>query len=167
MKIWLELKKRLSPLALVKKDANQEENQFEHYWQEYLSSLVHKSFLVQTLNEGPDFKKQIEELKQRLAFELADIAHEEKSDEELIADLERITQQNEEAITPLEKAQGLLQKLFDLLTNQLYTLASLSEKEPDLPRTHLLRHLKETSSAEQELISHIQELEKKTRAKDT
>ncbi len=160
MSLWIELKKKLFPLDIIKKDAAREESKFERYWQEYLRSLPRKSLLIHNLSEGPGFKQQVQDLKQHLAFELDDIAREEKSDEELIADLKRITNQNEEAVNPLEKAEKRLQKLFDLLTNQLCTLANLSQKDPDLPRNHLIRHLQETSTAEQELIDHIQELEK-------
>lgn len=164
MKLFEALRQRYE--TYLKNDAEKAKTQLKEVLEQYLKDLPQKDQLIHTLREGPDFNQQVNEIKKHLGQELQEIYMEEKSDQEVIDDLGRLKETPEKKeLTPYEKAEKLLQKLFDILANQLQILNNLTSPYPDLPRSHLIRHLHESLWIEKDLVQQIEQLEQKERKK--
>ena len=59
-------------------------------WRDYLETTSTKKAIIEQLGSGEDLSNLLHLLKRLLSSELVDLSNEEKREEELLADLERI-----------------------------------------------------------------------------
>ncbi|HLD05352.1 MAG TPA: hypothetical protein VJG90_06550 [Candidatus Nanoarchaeia archaeon] len=138
-------------------------------WRDYLETTSTKKAIIEQLGSGEDLSNLLHLLKRLLSSELVDLSNEEKREEELLADLERIEHTKRiKRVQRLKQCLGyaetrheyvyrLLEQLHSGLKIQMHLVESLlaNPQHPD----KLITHLKQQFELETKIIQKINQIE--------
>lgn len=137
----------------VAKEIELDENLLVQHWEEYLKTVSKRRAIVKKLTpSSSQFQNNLRELKKLLETELAEISGEEKTESELIADVEQIEHvQKIKRVHKLEQCLGYAETKYEYVYSLLQALYPLLKIQ-----MHVVEKLETGSKNAKKLISKIQ-----------
>ncbi len=145
------LKRHFSSTETISKEAELDDESILKIWKDYITTIPKKKEIIERLKLDFNLQNELKELKKLLSLELTDISDEEKTESELILDLEALEHsQKIKRVHRLEQCLGYIETKHEYVDKLLHHLHSILKSQ-----MHIVNKLLDGSKHAERLISHL------------